>query len=275
MKSKRFSLLSRLLLVPKCASCDERLSPFAEHHKLTHGYACLCDKCREAWQMAKSEMCHTCYLTADKCTCLPRGKGFSQPYIPSLFFYHPDKSKPQNKVIYSLKHKDNSELVGFLAKELSVRLERMLSENGVSAQACIFTWIPRKRASLIKDGFDQGERLCAALAAELGGKSYPLFVRVGGKEQKRLEKQERTANAESSVFLNYCMRGVRATDEIERIDEIFRGKTVVIIDDIITTGATLSRGISELMSSGASRVFVCCAARYEATTKKNRKQKDL
>lgn len=225
--------------------------------------------------MAKSEMCHTCYLTADKCTCLPKGKGFCQPYIPSLFFYHPDTSKPQNQVIYSLKHKNDPELVGFLAKELSVRLEEMLARLDLSPQNCIFTWIPRKRASLIKDGFDQGERLCKALATVLGGKTYPLFTRVGGKEQKKLKRQDRDKNVESSVFINDLMYGVSSTEEAENIGDIFVGKTVIIVDDIITTGATLGRGISLLKASGSPQVLVCCVARYEAKSKRGGKQKDL
>ena len=268
-----FTFVRRLVCVPKCASCGERLSPFDDGDILSHGKVCFCKDCLSAWHKAKSQMCNYCFKTADKCTCMPKKNTFTQPTIPSLFFYRPDGKLPESKAIYTLKHKRYSELYDFVAEELAPKIEDLLKELEISPEDCIFTYIPRTKKGLKKNGFDQSELLSQRLCAKLGATdSLPLLTRNGGKEQKKLSKHKRKQNAESALFANISMRGIKNNSH-KRFAEFLSGKTVILIDDIITTGESVGRGVKVLRQAGVKTVLAASVARCQAVKKINKKTK--
>ncbi len=266
------TLLYRLICVPKCASCGTRLSPFVDENEFNHGIPCLCDECMKKLQAACVQMCHTCSKVASACTCMPLKKTFTQPTIPSLFFYHPDASRAESKVIYSLKHKDSRDLFDFLTAELYPKLDDLLSELEIDAKECIFTYVPRTRKAIVNNGFDQGQRLCKRMASRAGAVSHPLLSREGGKEQKKLAHKQRKKNVGNAIYPNTSMRGFARRYRKKKLAEILSGKTVIIIEDIITTGATVQRAIKCLKDSGAKTVIVCAVARSEIATDKTGKK---
>lgn len=252
--------LRRLVLVPKCAACGVRLEPFSQNDYLTRGSICFCDSCLEMWEEAGDELCHICYMNVDICNCFPNKEKFEQEYIPSVCFYHPEEQKIQNKVIYTLKHRHDKELFEFLARELAIKVENMLKEANIDIDKCVLTWIPRKRSSVLKYGFDQARELCKRLKEELGGvKTVALFRRYGGKEQKKLSAHQRRRNVTESILLSKKFDGIRK----KKYNGLIKNYTVIIVDDVLTTGETLGRGASLLKKSGAKRVMVCCVARSD------------
>ena len=272
--TKLQTLLHRLICVPKCASCGKRLSPFVDEDEFNHGIPCMCEECMKKWQSACVQMCHTCSKVASACTSMPLKKTFAQPTIPSLLFYHPDASRAESKVIYTLKHKDNRDLFDFLAAELYPKLDDLLSELEFDVKDCILTCVPRTKKAIIKNGFDQGERLCKRMAKKADAVCLPLLTREGGKEQKRLSRNQRKKNAEKAVYANTSMKGFVGEFPQKSYGEILAGKTVIIIEDIITTGATVQRAIKCLKDNGAKNVLVCAVARSEiATDKKGKSDK--
>ena len=260
MKNRFLTLLYHLVLVPKCASCRKRLDPIIQADHLNHGKICLCSNCLEEWQHAKSQMCHVCYMSADKCFCMPKAKTFDQPYIPSLFFYHPDVKRPANKVLYTAKRHNVPELFDFLSIELEPNVRSLLKDLGVPEKDCILSWIPRGKRSIRQHGVDQAYELCRCLSVRLDcAQMQPLLVRSKrGQEQKHLDKRERQKKIDRSIALNKSY----ATESV------LKGKTVIIVDDIVTTGATMKRAISLISSAGAERVLTCCVARSEIKGKK-------
>lgn len=270
MKANSLNLLRRLVCVPTCAACKCKLSPFVDENELNHGIPCMCADCLKKWQTACIQMCHNCSRVASACTCMPVKKTFTQPSIPSLFFYHPDTSRAESKVIYTLKHKNDRDLFDFVALELYSKLEAMLGELDINGKDCIFTYIPRTRRALVKNGFDQGEMLCKRIASLAGAQTLPLLSRkITSREQKRLSKGERSKNAERSIFANTSLKGI-GRDNGSSIEEITGGKTIIVVEDIITTGATIKRAVTCLRDKGAECVLVCAAARSEIATDKNR-----
>ena len=197
---------------------------------------------------------------------MPLKNTFTQPSIPSLFFYHPDDNGVASKAIYTFKRKKYVDLCEFFAEELSVKIAELLSLLEISVEDCIFTYIPRTNKALCKYGFDQGEILAKSLCKRLGGNcTLPLLVRKRGKEQKKLSHTERKKNATKSILARTKIRhfGKRTTS----LRELLSGKTVILVDDVITTGASLGRGISELKRVGAKTVLVATIARCELKKK--------
>ena len=277
MYSNNFSVIfSRLICVPKCAGCGERLAPISKRDNLSYGKVCLCDKCMAAWQRAKTEMCHTCFKPAGECTCTSWTKKIKQPFVPSLFFYHQDRSRVQNRVLFCAKTRRCPELFDFLAYELAPTVDELLAEQGIDINDCIITWIPRKPRAVRTYGHDQAKMLALALAKRLDIRlAVALTERRGGKEQKKLEKRARAKNTEQSIFLKKrfsshekrMIRGAFPELETPTVRALVEGKTVIVIDDIITTGASMRRAILLLEPEHPSRVLSVCVARSEIKSK--------
>ncbi len=277
VKNSNFiKFITRLVCVPKCAGCGERLLPISKTNNLSHGKICLCERCMTAWQIAKREMCHTCYMPAGECTCTNYNRKIKQPFVPSLFFYHKDRTQVQNQVLFTAKCNRRPELFEFLAKELSLGITKLMSDSGVKTEDCIMTWIPRKSKAVKKHGFDQAEMLCLAIANEIGCRAaLPLLVRHGGKEQKKLDERSRSKNTDISIFLRQKLsfsekrklKKVFPDIDVLSVRSLIESKTVIVVDDIITTGASMRRAILLLEPQKPSRILSVCVARSELKPK--------
>ena len=113
----------------------------------------------------------------------------------------------------------------------------------------IITWVPLSSKRLKKRGYDQAMLLAMAAALKLDDVAVELITKhtdvpaqsgAGSAEKRR-------ANI-SGVY--------SVTDE-----ELVRGKRVLVIDDIITTGSTLSECAKTLKYAGAEEVLCCTLAR--------------
>ena len=266
---KKFLSIARdLIFVPRCASCDERLSPIPEKGNLTYNKICFCQKCGENWERAKARMCIACGNISENCDCAPSYFFKYQPNIPSLCFYDPNSSNTESKTIITLKRKNDDYLFEFLAIELYPKLNKTLEKMNIDGKSCLFTWVPRSRRSAARSGFDQGKKLAKLTSKLFGANIYPLFLRVGGREQKTLNKLERRKNAQVSIKLNSPMHGFRTGVSAKNLAEFIRGKNVIIIDDVLTSGETLRRASELLKSEGAESVIVACIAKTANKTAK-------
>ena len=72
------------------------------------------------------------------------------------------------------------------------------------------------------------------------------------REQKTLNAAERSVNATSSYILS------------DKAAEAVRDRTVVVCDDLCTTGATLGRCAEMLVEAGARSVILCTVARTDS-----------
>lgn len=217
--------LRDLLLPPRCVGCNELLPPFEREA------AVLCPICRAAWDKARSD---AAALSAEAAL---RGHAY-------LILYRSGKTDGvPERLIYHLKHQGDPRAFAFVAGQLSFAVHMAATEAG-HAGAPLFTYPPRRRASVGKDGFDQAERLAKALAFACGGEPVSLLRRTHApaEEQKTLNTEARRENAAAS----YALR--------RKIAHCVRGRTVVLCDDLCTTGATLAACEALLMEAGAAAV---------------------
>ena len=102
----------------------------------------------------------------------------------------------------------------------------------------LVTWVPLSRRRLRERGYDQARLLAKATAKELGLPLTPTLHK-----QRNTQPQSRTGA--------YRMkRGADVT-----------GKRVLLIDDVVTTGATLSECARVLGKAGAEQVVCATVAR--------------
>ena len=243
--------LDRFVFLSHCVGCGEIL-PYEESK------SAFCLACRATYDAAKTENCPSCFQEVVACSCMPSLLSRSGALcLRKLMFY--DKTKehtPPNRLIYRLKHSPNRRLERFVAKELSVPVREelaVLSLPNLSSSA-VLVYLPRTRRARRDEGFDQAERVAHAMADELGIPVASVISRTRhGHEQKALSASERAKNAR----MGFCC---------SRAEEI-RGKYVILIDDIVTTGAGMAACTRLLMKAGA-RGVLC----FSIATTKNRKK---
>ncbi len=110
----------------------------------------------------------------------------------------------------------------------------------------ILTWVPISRRRRLQRGFDQVALIGQALASELGIPLTPVL------------KKTRHTKAQSLVS-GYARRKANVMGAFAVMDPaVIRGKRILLLDDIITTGATASECARTLLTAGAEKVY--CAA---------------
>lgn len=97
-------------------------------------------------------------------------------------------------------------------------------------------------------GFNQAEVFAQGLAKSLG---LPVWTDV---VKKKRPTQSQTKQGRTSR-----MENVRDTLEVVKPNQI-QGKTCIIVDDVMTTGATCIALANRLNEAGAKAVLVCCLA---------------
>lgn len=111
------------------------------------------------------------------------------------------------------------------------------------------TWAPLSRKRLRKRGYDQARLLAHEAAASLGMEEIPLLEKaVDTPAQSGLEGAARRRANVLGVY------GLRPNTDI-------KGKHLLLVDDIVTTGSTLSECARVLKDGGAERVVCLTLAR--------------
>lgn len=113
-------------------------------------------------------------------------------------------------------------------------------------QADAVTWVPVSARRLRERGYDQVELLARAAAEELELPCLGLLKKV--RDNKPNSSLETAGERAANVLGAYAARN---TEEL-------KDKRIVLLDDIITTGATASECARVLRTAGAKEVY--CAA---------------
>lgn len=106
----------------------------------------------------------------------------------------------------------------------------------------LVSWPPLSAKGLRRRGFDQSRLLARAVAADRGMAETPLFQKRGSAaQQSRLKgSAARRANVLGAFSLSD--------------PALVLGKSVLLVDDVVTTGATLSECARVLLTAGAKEV---------------------
>ena len=245
------------LFPPKCVACGEVLdgAPKRVRHK---GNDALCPDCRAKWENAKLEKCSSCGRAFIDCRCVPwklKAKGCKT--LLKLCAYNSDPECVENRLLFCLKKFAIRRCEKFLATQLSMQISRFISEYS-EYEFCI-TNVPRLEKNKKEYGYDHAE-LLARLVSERCNVTYVSMLKRNkdGDEQKTLSEKDRIENIKGAFTL-------------ARDSEKARGKVIILIDDVVTTGVSLAEGYSCLRSKGFDHVLCACLM---LTLKKPRKKTD-
>lgn len=133
---------------------------------------------------------------------------------------------------------------------LAMRIQQDLPE------ADMITWVPISAKRLRKRGYDQVELLARAVGPELGIPAEPCLEKI--RDNRANSGLKTPAERRANVL------GVYRAVEPKRL----HGKRVLLLDDIVTTGATASECARVLLTAGAEEVIFAAVAAAGTTTSK-------
>ena len=113
-------------------------------------------------------------------------------------------------------------------------------------EATAVTWVPATKSAVRRRGFDHAEAIARAVAERISLPAVPLLDRPDAKDQRALARDERFGN----IVGRFRVRiGIIAPE------------TIVLVDDVCTTGATLFSAADALRRAGARDVLCLTFAR--------------
>jgi ComF family protein len=151
---------------------------------------------------------------------------------------------PEMRLIYGLKYRGLWRVAYLLGQHLG---RVVCTELGTSGDALVPVPIHPSRRR--ERGYNQSEALAKGIAAVTGQPVWSNLLqrRVATPSQTRLSAAQRRSN----------VAGVFAVRDPERL----RGRTVLLVDDVLTTGSTLNSCAEALLNAGACRVLAAVLVR--------------
>ena len=162
------------------------------------------------------------------------------------------------RALWLLKYRGKQELAHDLAESLYDKLMEMLSENelfadpsGKTAATYVILPIPIHKERRKERGYNQSE----LLALELAFLDPSLFSMETGV----LVKVRQTPSQVSVKDREQRLRNIHGSFAVICAEKI-RGKNVIVVDDVTTTGATLAEARKVLRKAGAKSVICATLA---------------
>ena len=204
-----------------------------------------CVLCGSILEKDEMDLCRKCRIEAPEC-------GISRTKYPFLdswtaLWHYQDKVR---RSILRFKFYGRRNYAAAYARLLGVKL---LKED--RADLDLITWVPISAKRLKKRGFDQGQLLAERLSEELQLPVMPLLkkIRDNPPQSGIVGHAHRKANV-LGVYI--------ATDP-----QALSGKRILLLDDILTTGATAGECARVLLTAGAEEVHLAVIA---AANKQNK-----
>ena len=120
-------------------------------------------------------------------------------------------------------------------------------------------YVPASKRAFEKRGFDHAELLAKEVAARLGLPCWTPLARPSAKDQRALGRADRARNAIGSFGIVWHRDGFALSLSDGRLRAI--PASVVLVDDVFTSGSTLSGATLALKQAGAHRVHAATFAR--------------
>ena len=222
----------RTLLPSWCVVCDREL-PWRDRT------ASCCADCWQSLPRISGAKCLSCALPLagddDVIRCID-----CQLDPGSLVFC--DAWGRYSGSLEKLLHAFKFERHDFLDDPLAGLLENLIGDGAFDA----LVPVPMSRAKERKRGYNQAERLARALARRIGVNCELLLTKPADRAtQSRLPRAERAKNVRNAF----------------QASSRSKGKSILLVDDICTTGETLRACADELLRAGASRVAAVTVAK--------------
>ncbi len=220
----------------QCVGCD---APLARG-------ALLCPACESAVPIARTFFCSVCL---SRLPSAPAHTGQANvppqethPLCHPKGFLFGAATEYQNDTVRELVHALKFRSARAAAEPLARMLAQYIRELGIASPDTLMVPVPLSRTRERTRGFNQAELIAKLAGAELNITVVPNVLRRirDTKAQSDIhERKERLKNMRGAFALDYA--------------DIVRGRTVIVVDDVRTSGATLGEAVATLYGTRPAR----------------------
>ena len=220
---------------PACLSCGRNVDSSA---------AILCDTCSSGLVSLPEQGCPRCgspsVLVEEQCACCGRLAAELEVVRSAAWFMG-----PVPELIHHFKYQGFYSVASFLARFMAA----LPWAGELTGSADILVPVPLHWWRELRRGYNQSERLGQSLSLLCGKKLVRgAIVRSRRtKSQTRLNIEQRKANVAGAFLV--------------KIPSLVAGRSILLVDDVMTTGTTLSECAVALKKAGARRIMAFTFAR--------------
>lgn len=204
----------------------------------------ICPECMAKLPVIQGEQCSGCGGTLDtalaRCSKCLESAEFPWKDAFTVFEYRGDA----RELIHRMKYYNTPQLARPLGTLLAEKIAARELKPDLILPLPLF-WVRKLQRT-----YNQSELLAKVIGRRLGVPVGNELKRVkGGKHQAALGRQQR-------------LRGVKGVFAVSRPERLC-GRTVLLVDDVFTTGATLNSAAKVLMKAGVRTLYVATVARSQ------------
>lgn len=215
----------------KCVTCSEEVDKFG-----------ICEKCARLLTLIPSPTCEICggENSGKGKVCVEcKGRHFNFVKNYSIFSYVDDV---RNKIV-SFKQNGNKAIGEMFAYFISDKYDEINAKHNID----IVIPVPISDARRKSRKFNQSEVLCSQISDRDKVNNSILIRTKDTPHQTGLSRSNREENLKNSFEI--------------KDKKIIKSKTILVVDDIYTTGATLNACAKVLKNCGAKEIFTLTLAR--------------
>lgn len=210
---------------PKCIVCNDVI--------MDEGY---CNNCIDKIKTITEPTCFSCGIDLKQCECnryVYHFDGITAPYFNETY---------AQEAVYDLKFKRRFNCLKTFSTQMALRALKVFGKENID----VVCFVPATKKSLNMRGFNQSMLFAREIAKAINVKiDYSV-----------LQKKEDTATQHSFSSAYDRYRNIRNSYyTTHRMD----GLSVLLVDDIKTTGASLDECARQLKFAGAERVYCVTA----------------
>lgn len=208
-----------------------------------------CVLCRKILSEAETDLCHSCRINAPEF----QKSNFHIPFVAgwtAVWYYKDDVRRS----LLRFKFYNARSYGAVYGKHLAMRLLKTQPEG-----FDVLTWIPISPLRRLKRSYDQVELIARAVGEELGIPAEKTLKKIRNTPPQSGIRD--TAARRANVLGAYQ---VISSQQVS-------GKKILLLDDIITTGATASECARTLLTAGAKEIFCAAVAAAPQDAKKKKK----
>ncbi|EHM00885.1 comF family protein [Acetobacteraceae bacterium AT-5844] len=232
------------LLPPRCLSCST----------IVPSQGTLCGECFRGVTLIGSPLCHRCgvpFLHGGQ--GVPSGEG-AELHCPRCALRSPEYGQARAAYLYDagsrrlvlpLKYGDRTELAGPIARQMAHAGRELLE------RADFLVPVPLHRRRLLARRYNQAALLAWKLSRLSGVPCAPDLLR----RRRATQPLNKMGAAERAAVLEGAFR--LAPGAVAKL----QARHVLLVDDVLTSGATVTACARLLLGAGAARVDVLAAAR--------------
>ena len=205
----------------------------------------FCVSCSSKLDFNEKYICKSCHSNIKFASKSRINREFERKFkdkeIVSDFFsfYVFEKDKELQNVIHSLKYKNNFGIGIFLGKLLANELLNQKSYWDIDS----IIPIPLHQLKKAERGYNQSFYIAKGINKILKRKL-----------NSRLVKRVKYTESQTSMNLMEREQNISGAFKV-RFSKLIDGKNILLVDDVITTGATISECASVLLKVGAKRIY--------------------